>query len=741
LGLWKLGILLRRGKIENANQQAEIASLYQISQIASKAENLDGLWQPLFDEVLKIMAVDAGTIMILEGDFLVRKIARGLGMEIMKEPPLRQAQGGISWKAVQTRKPVVENDLAKAQIASKALAAGQFHSLITVPMITRDQVVGVISIFTRKERNFTDKDLSLFSVIANQSALAIISIQSAKLLSENRKRLGELAALNQISQSVATLFNFEETLFSIIGLITRQLGGDKGVLTLFDHREKLLKAASPAFNLRASQVRDFRARSDEGATGQAFCKGVPILVEKIDPETAAVLTRAKIVDVKSMLVAPLKVKSQTLGVFHVFSAKENNFRDEDLKLFSILTSQAAVVVNSAYIYRQIEEERKKDEALLSSIGEGVLAVDKEENIILLNKSGEKITGFLEEELIGKPASIIGVIASEAKQSSDKIAASPESLKAAPRNDIKRRDGTTFPARISSAATRDADDKIIGAIVVFSDITHDLEVEQMKQELISIATHELRTPITGIKGYLDMILAGDTGELNAETKETLQETAGITQKLADLVDDLLNVGRIEQGRIEVKPVAMDLAKLISDVIKEISIQAKQKNLELVMLNASEASSANADISNKSRDSSASPQNDKIMVKADPDRTRQVLINLIGNAIKYTEKGSVTVSIGNSSRVTSNNNNYSSSGNEKSGQVITHVQDTGLGMSKEGQEKLFSKFYRVKTEKTRSITGTGLGLWITKQIVELMGGKIWVESVEGKGSTFSFSLPIS
>ncbi len=654
------------------------------------------------------MAVDAGTIMILEGDFLVRKIARGLGEEIMKEPPIPSSRGGISWKAVQTRKPVVENDLAKAQIASKALAAGQFHSLITVPMITRDQVVGVISIFTRKERNFTDKDLSLFSVIANQSGLAIISIQSAKLLQENRKRLGELAALNQISQSVATLFNFEETLFSIIGLITRQLGGDKGVLTLFDHKEKLLKAASPAFNLSESQIRDFRTRSDEGATGQAFCKGVPVLVEKIDPETAGTLTRAKILDVKSMLVAPLKVKSQTLGVFHVFSAKENNFRDEDLKLFSILTSQAAVVVNSSYIYRQIEEERKKDEALLSSIGEGVLAVDVNQNIILLNSAGEQITGFLQEELSDKTVlETIGlldkkkqVVSPEQSPITKVLADGKQSV--LDEVYLKKRDGTFFPARFSVAPTRDADDKIIGAIVVFSDITHDLEVEQMKQELISIATHELRTPITGIKGYLDMILAGDTGEVNAETKETLQEMSGINQKLADLVDDLLNVGRIEQGRIEVKPVPMDLSQLSADIVKEMSIQAKQKNLELIY---------------------QKPEN-LPQVKADPDRTRQVLINLIGNAVKYTEKGSVTVSL-----------------EPKEKEIVCQVKDTGLGMSKEGQAKLFTKFYRVKTDKTRAITGTGLGLWITKQIVEMMNGKIWMESEEGKGSTFSFSLPMA
>ncbi|MDO8686639.1 MAG: GAF domain-containing protein [Candidatus Berkelbacteria bacterium] len=655
--------------------------------MASKAPNLDALWQPLFSEILKIMAVDAGTIMFLGEGLLIRKVARGMGEDIMNEPPIPEDKGGISWQAVHARKPVVENDLSKSHVASKALAAGQFHALITVPMMVRDQVVGVISIFARKERNFSGSDVNLFSVIANQSALAIISIQSTELLKENRKRLDEFSALNQISQSVATLFNFEETLLSIIATIAKQMNGDKGVLVLFDHNEKLLKAVKPAFNLTEGQVRDFRTRTDEGITGQAFCKGVPQIMETVDSVTSEVLKRANLQDVKSVLAAPLKVKSQTLGVLHIFSSKEKAFHNDDLRLFGILSSQAAVVVSSSYMYRQIEEERKKDESLLSSIGEGVLAVDTTDKIILLNKAGEKLTGYLHEEIINQNATSL----LDGEKNGNKM--------------IKRRDGTAFPARISSAPIYDADDKVIGKIIAFSDMTHDLEVEQMKQELISIATHELRTPITGIKGYLDMVLEGDTGGVNDETKETIQDMAGITQKLADLVDDLLNVGRIEQGRIEVKPVPMDLGQFTSDIIKELSIQAKQKNLELVF---------------------QTPQIPQ--VKADPDRTRQILINLIGNAIKYTEKGSVTVSI-----ETSKIPNHPNS-------IITHVKDTGLGMSKEGQAKLFSKFYRVKTEKTRSITGTGLGLWITKKIVEMMGGKIWVESVEGKGSTFSFSLPV-
>lgn len=694
-----------QGGVKNESKLASKA-LYQISTIASKALDLPSLWQPLFEVVLKTLNVDAGTIMTLEGDFLVRRVAIGMGDKIMKEPPIPSAKGGVSWGVVKSRQRAVLTDLSKQKIASKALAE-TMHSLVTVPMITRSQVVGVMSIFTKAERNFTDNDVDLFQTIANQAAMAIVTIRSAEILEENRKRLSELAALNELSKSIGTLFNFEETLYSIVGLVTKMLRSDSGAIILFDHKEKLLRAVKPAFNLNDFQVRDLRLRSDEGTAGEAFCKGVVVLSNQLDEPTKAILSRAKITGIKSTITAPLRIKSQTLGVIQVYSSKEKNFHSTDTKLFAILAAQAAVVVNSSYMYREIEEERKKDAALLSSIGEGVLAVDAQGKIILLNASGEQATGYLQEELMGNTfLQTIGMWDKDKKiieESNGPIRKVLTDGKTIAQEDIylKRHDGTLFPAYLSVAATRDADDKIIGAIVIFRDITKELEVEQMKQELISIATHELRTPITGIKGYLDMILEGDAGELNPDLKDLITEVAKINQRLADLIDDLLNVGRIEQGRIEVKPVPMDLGKLIEDVVSELQIQAKDKSLELKY--------SKIDL----------PQ-----VKADQERTRQILINLIGNAVKYTLKGSVEVST-----------------EKKDKEIVIHVKDTGLGMSVEGQKKLFDKFYRVKTDKTRAITGTGLGLWITKSLVEKQGGKIWVDSTEGKGSTFSFSLPVA
>lgn len=231
-----------------------------------------------------------------------------------------------------------------------------------------------------------------------------------------------------------------------------------------------------------------------------------------------------------------------------------------------------------------------------------------------------------------------------------------------------------------------------------------EVDQMKDEFISIASHELRTPLTSIKGYTSMIMEGTFGKIeNPKMNESLGKIANSTTRLENLVEDLLNVSRLEQGRLLMEIRDIQIEPIIEEIVSQLSITAEQKKLALIFEKPSE----------------------KIpLISADSERIKQVLVNLIGNGIKYTETGNVTVSM-----------------EIKKDKLKIKVSDTGLGISPEAQKSLFQKFYRVKTDKTEGIQGTGLGLWITKQIVELMNGKIYLESIEGKGSQFTVELNMS
>lgn len=229
-----------------------------------------------------------------------------------------------------------------------------------------------------------------------------------------------------------------------------------------------------------------------------------------------------------------------------------------------------------------------------------------------------------------------------------------------------------------------------------------EVDQMKDEFISIASHELRTPITTLKGFLSMILEGDYGSLNEGGKKSLKIMEASVNRLGDLVEDLLNVSRIEQRRLQLNPRAVKLSEVLTSVADEFELRVQEKGLTLHL--------------------DVSP--DLPLVWADEDKLRQVLINLVGNAVKYTKQGQIELSA-----------------KASSDKLVTiTVKDSGLGMSAEETKNLFDKFYRVKNEETKGIIGTGLGLWITKQLVELMGGQVYVESIKHVGTQVYFTLPV-
>ncbi len=253
---------------------------------------------------------------------------------------------------------------------------------------------------------------------------------------------------------------------------------------------------------------------------------------------------------------------------------------------------------------------------------------------------------------------------------------------------------------------------------FNDMEMDLkELEQLKDDFVFIAAHELRTPVSAMKGYLTLILDGTTGAISDQTRGFVQKVLASNQRLIQLVNDLLEVARSQAGKLTIKVAPIAIAPPIEATLDELRALADERSVAMHY----EPSLASAELGGVAGGASAPlPQ-----VLADADRIKEVMVNLVGNAIKYMG-GAGTITI---------------THDVQGDLLVTHITDTGLGMSAEAQQKLFQKFYRVQTDKTKDIVGTGLGLFIVKEIIEKMGGVIAVASEEGKGSTFSFGLKIA
>lgn len=350
-------------------------------------------------------------------------------------------------------------------------------------------------------------------------------------------------------------------------------------------------------------------------------------------------------------------------------------------------------------------ERDKVDIILHSIGDGVFVVDKDYKVIVFNGVAEKISGFGAKEVIGKRYDKIlkFVFEKDEKINDEFVRRAIESGSAKQMSNhtvIIRKDGQRVPVADSAAPIKDKSGEIAGCVVVFRDVTREREIDTMKSEFVSVASHQLRTPLTGIKWFTEFLLKS---KLSAKTKDYVKQISTSNERMVRLVDDLLNVSRIETGRkFDIVLKDTDIVPIIKSVVKEQTLSAEQKHIALVC-------SADAP--------------DKLILPIDELKIRQVFQNLINNAIKYS-KDKTKVIIG---------------CQQKKNEVIFFVKDNGVGIPEHQQSRVFTKFFRAENILTMHTDGTGLGLYIVKAIAEAHGGKVWFESAENKGTTFFFSLP--
>ncbi len=343
-------------------------------------------------------------------------------------------------------------------------------------------------------------------------------------------------------------------------------------------------------------------------------------------------------------------------------------------------------------------EASKNEAVLQSIGDGVIVFDQDRRAIVVNPAACSILGCREEELLERDVNqIMGEVVSEEDQA---IIRSLIESEATSRMGIKVNWGRKIVA-VSVAPVRLPMVERAGAVMVFRDITKEAEVDRMKSEFVSIVSHELRTPMTAIKGYLELLLAGTASPDPRTQYSFLEIVKSNADRLGDMVDELLDVSRIEAGKIQMRFQPVSVYPVIHDVAAMLQKTYANPNVELRL--------------------NVSPGLPKVL--ADPGRLTQIVTNLMSNALKYTLQGHVEVTA-----------------HVQDDRVQVDISDTGIGMTEEDQARLFTRFFRASTARASDIPGTGLGLSITRSLIEMHSGQIWVKSAVGRGSTFSFTLPI-
>lgn len=493
-----------------------------------------------------------------------------------------------------------------------------------------------------------------------------------------QQQVQEMNTLRSIGQSVAALLDLETVLTRVVEAAVFLTRAEEGLLLLIEPEsgDLLLRAAK---NIDEKQAHGLRIRVQDSLAGRVLQSGEPLLMAEGQSKVATGYL------VHSLVYVPLRGRERTvIGILGVTNRRvDRAFTPRDVRLMAALADQAAIALENARLYQEVEAARHKLEAVLLELEEAVVILDADLGILLCNPAAGAALEFA-CPVSGLPA--FDVIKLPALQELiSRTVRGGQALRA----EVEGRGGRTYDAQVRPV-------KGVGYVLTMQDITHFKELDRVKSEFVAMVSHDLRTPLTTIQGYIDLL--GKVGPLNEMQAQFVERVRNSTAHITELISALLDLGRIEAGYgLEMEP--LHLESIIDAVVDEFMPQAEQKGLTLRW-----------------------KRQQLPLVRGSPQRLRQVMENLLSNAIKYTHPGGwVAVEAG-----------------QDGDHVVVRVSDNGIGIPPEEQPFIFDRFYRVESAETEGIVGTGLGLSIVRSVVEKHGGRVWVDSRPGEGSTFTFVL---
>ena len=661
-----------------------------------------------------------------------------------RTPHQRMALGtGLSGRIIASGEPLLIHG-AEQTNALGGVSFGDLGtpaSILAVPMMFGGETIGMLSAQSYQPNVYNQDDLQILSTLANQ---AIVAIQNGRLFAETQRLAEQLeqrvvertAQLQQEQQNTETLLriltevssslDLDRALNRTLALLNDAIGAEQGTIMLLQADDNMLHYRAGYGYLTRQAVAESRAvtlRVGDGLAGWVVENRQGVLIEDLRQDPRWVRVSAGSREHRSSIVVPMMVGEDVIGVLMVFHRKVAHFSPELLNLVQAIAGQVAVAINNAHLYelirdqaerlgtmlRKEQEEASRSQAILEAVADGVVVTGMDNKVAFVNSSAERILDLPASHILGESLDTFGGLFGKA------ASAWMQTIRGWSEDSASYQSGDTYAEQIELDNKRIVlvhlapvmlQKDFLGTVSIFRDITHEVEVDRLKSEFVATVSHELRTPMTSIRGYADILLLGAAGALNENQSHFLQIIKNNTERLNILVNDLLDISRIEAGRVTLAPQPLDLRDIAEDVLADVLRRSQEENKPMAI--------------------SLEASRELPRVFGDSERVRQILDNLVDNAYHYTPvDGQIQVHI----HVNPEN------------EVQVDVSDSGVGIALEDQERVFERFFRGEHPLVLSTPGTGLGLPIVKQLVEMHHGRIWMNSkgIPGEGSTFSFTLP--
>lgn len=573
------------------------AALSNVGRVLSSTLEPDQVLQLVLDQAVEVLEAEGGSLILVDEHSKELVFELAIGPTAADLVGTRMQWGvGLVGEAAATGQPLIVNDTATdPRWFSGYDEATDFvtQSILCAPMITRQQVIGVLEIVNKRDGSAFDQgEAELLGALAAQAATALTN---ARLYAETRRQTEEVSALLETSHAITSTIDLDQRL-EIIGNRAKDLVEAKGcIIFLLDDEEQVLRPIL-ALDQYAEQYYKITLDLGQGISGQVVQTGQGRIVNRVHECPDAYSVPGTPEESQALLAVPLQVKGMTIGVMTLTRESEKDFTSHDLELISSLGNLAAAAIENATLYNQQQER-----------------------------------------------------AESLQRAYDELA----------------------------------------------------KIDRLKDELVQNISHELRTPITFIKGYVSLLLDKELGEINEEQSQSLRVVSDKTEQLISLVSSILTLQTVSADSLRLEAVSP--IELADRAIEGASLTAQEIGVRIM-----------------------TDYPDYVLpVMVDPSRITQVFDNLLQNAIKFSpDGGTIAIRVG-----------------VEADKVRVEVSDTGIGIASDKVEHIFDRFYQVDGSMTRRFGGAGLGLAICKQIVDAHGGQIRVESEEGIGSTFIFTLPVA
>jgi signal transduction histidine kinase len=744
------------------NRVREMNVLTHIAQGINLSSALDKILDSIYSEAAQAVLADDFYILLTGQDtnqllpsFMVEEGKRVSQKELRAE----DTNFPLEYEVLRLKTAVlIANYSQECQLRELAAPQTSLLAWIGVPLITGSNVIGVLSLGSRDPAvTYTENQLKLITAIADLVAGAIVK---ARLLEETDRRARQMATLNEASRQLTSTLEQESLLQSIVQSAVSLLMCEAGSLFLLDETTDELVfrvATGPA----ADKLVNRRMPADYGVAGKAVLTRLPVVVKDVhnSADWSSETDQYTGFVTQSLIALPFLVKEKVIGVLEMVNKRDgSNFTNDDQELLSSFASQAAIAIENSRLYALTDQalnERLEELSVLQRI-------DRELNTSLDTERAVKITLDWAMRQSGSSAGLVGMVIKDnlqvmaAENFAEALAAFPNEMIPLDQFDLRSAvtSGRTVQSKLGNSAKRllenthsrvlvpiRRESNTIGIILLessdpglCSDETLNFltrlsdhasiaianaqlysavqAANEAKSDFVSLVAHELKNPMTSIKGYTELMAAKTVGGINEVQAGFLGTILSNVNQMNTLVTDLNDLSKIEAGRLRLDFSAIALKDVIDDVRRSLQHQIDEKEQTLTV-----------------------EVPDKLpKLWADKSRLLQVLINLVSNAYKYTEKGGkITVAAESCANV------WDPQGTPKVVHIL--VQDNGIGIGPDEVDKVFQKFFRSEDSHARDIPGTGLGLNITRSLVEMQGGRIWFESELYQGSTFHFTIPVA